>query len=99
MVVGHATSRVRSPVYCYLGSRAEFIYLILELHANFLCWFHLSSFMVCLHYNQTECDDLKCCKCVADRRAQFEKLEYTEEDYQEELEHIEQVHVLPSQRL
>ncbi|CAK9872348.1 unnamed protein product [Sphagnum jensenii] len=27
----------------------------------------------------------------ADRRAQFEKLEYTEEDYQEELEHIEQV--------
>lgn len=41
---------------------------------------------------------MKCCKCVADRRAQFEKLEYTEEDYQEELEHIEQVHVLPSQR-
>jgi (E)-4-hydroxy-3-methylbut-2-enyl-diphosphate synthase len=37
------------------------------------------------------CDDMKCCKCVADRRAQFEKLEYTEEDYQEELEHIEQV--------
>ncbi len=34
------------------------------------------------------CDDMKCCKCVADRRAQFEKLEYTEEDYQEELEHI-----------
>lgn len=27
----------------------------------------------------------------ADRRAQFEKLEYTEEDYQKELEHIEQV--------
>lgn len=27
----------------------------------------------------------------ADRRAQFEKLEYTEEDYQQELEHIEQV--------
>lgn len=28
---------------------------------------------------------------TADRRAQFEKLEYTEEDYQQELEHIEQV--------
>ncbi|CAH9072358.1 unnamed protein product [Cuscuta epithymum] len=27
----------------------------------------------------------------ADRRAQFEKLEYTEEDYQNELEHIEEV--------
>lgn len=27
----------------------------------------------------------------ADRRAQFEKLEYTDEDYQKELEHIEQV--------
>ncbi|XP_072964435.1 4-hydroxy-3-methylbut-2-en-1-yl diphosphate synthase (ferredoxin), chloroplastic [Typha angustifolia] len=27
----------------------------------------------------------------ADRRAQFEKLDYTEEDYQKELEHIEQV--------
>ncbi|XP_038895330.1 4-hydroxy-3-methylbut-2-en-1-yl diphosphate synthase (ferredoxin), chloroplastic [Benincasa hispida] len=27
----------------------------------------------------------------ADRRAQFEKLEYTEEDYQKELEHIEEV--------
>lgn len=27
----------------------------------------------------------------ADRRAQFEKLEYTEEDYQEELRHIEEV--------
>ncbi|RXI04571.1 hypothetical protein DVH24_038845 [Malus domestica] len=27
----------------------------------------------------------------ADRRAQFEKLEYTEDDYQKELEHIEQV--------
>ncbi|XP_065865676.1 4-hydroxy-3-methylbut-2-en-1-yl diphosphate synthase (ferredoxin), chloroplastic [Euphorbia lathyris] len=27
----------------------------------------------------------------ADRRAQFEQLEYTEEDYQKELEHIEQV--------
>ncbi|GAA0182997.1 hypothetical protein LIER_30488 [Lithospermum erythrorhizon] len=27
----------------------------------------------------------------ADRRAQFEKLEYTEEDYQQELEHIEEV--------
>ncbi|XP_043700619.1 4-hydroxy-3-methylbut-2-en-1-yl diphosphate synthase (ferredoxin), chloroplastic [Telopea speciosissima] len=27
----------------------------------------------------------------ADRRAQFEKLEYTEEDYQKELEHIEKV--------
>lgn len=29
----------------------------------------------------------------ADRRAQFEKLEYTEEDYQKELEHIEKVFV------
>ncbi|CAH1437948.1 unnamed protein product [Lactuca virosa] len=29
----------------------------------------------------------------ADRRAQFEKLEYTEEDYQQELEHIEKVFV------
>uniref|UniRef100_A0A2P2M3H3 4-hydroxy-3-methylbut-2-en-1-yl diphosphate synthase (ferredoxin), chloroplastic n=1 Tax=Rhizophora mucronata TaxID=61149 RepID=A0A2P2M3H3_RHIMU len=29
----------------------------------------------------------------ADRRAQFEKLEYTEDDYQKELEHIEQVFV------
>ncbi|KAK1319704.1 hypothetical protein QJS10_CPB04g02004 [Acorus calamus] len=28
---------------------------------------------------------------AADRRAQFEKLDYTEEDYQKELEHIEQV--------
>ncbi|KAF8412604.1 hypothetical protein HHK36_000573 [Tetracentron sinense] len=28
---------------------------------------------------------------AADRRAQFEKLEYTDEDYQKELEHIEQV--------
>ena len=28
---------------------------------------------------------------AADRRAQFEKLEYTEEDYQEELRHIEEV--------
>lgn len=27
----------------------------------------------------------------ADRRAQFEKLEYTDEDYQKELEHIEKV--------
>lgn len=32
-----------------------------------------------------------CCTAVADRRAQFEQLEYTEEDYQKELEHIEQV--------
>lgn len=31
---------------------------------------------------------------AADRRAQFEKLEYTEEDYQKELEHIEQVKLL-----
>lgn len=30
---------------------------------------------------------------AADRRAQFEKLEYTEEDYQQELEHIEKVFV------
>lgn len=28
---------------------------------------------------------------AADRRAQFEQLEYTEEDYQKELEHIEEV--------
>lgn len=28
---------------------------------------------------------------LADRRAQFEKLEYTEDDYQKELEHIEKV--------
>lgn len=28
---------------------------------------------------------------AADRRAQFEKLEYTDEDYQKELEHIEKV--------
>lgn len=28
---------------------------------------------------------------AADRRAQFEKLEYTEDDYQKELEHIERV--------
>lgn len=28
---------------------------------------------------------------AADRRAQFEKLEYTEDDYQKELEHIEEV--------
>ena len=31
------------------------------------------------------------CFIAADRRAQFEKLEYTEDDYQKELEHIEQV--------
>lgn len=30
----------------------------------------------------------------ADRRAQFETLEYTEDDYQKELEHIEQVRSL-----
>lgn len=29
---------------------------------------------------------------TADRRAQFEQLEYTEDDYQKELEHIEKVH-------
>lgn len=36
---------------------------------------------------------LDSCKFLvaADRRAQFEKLEYTDEDYQKELEHIEQV--------
>lgn len=39
---------------------------------------------------------LKLADCVvslfaADRRAQFESLEYTEEDYQKELEHIEKV--------
>ena len=27
----------------------------------------------------------------ADRRAQFEQLEYTDDDYQKELEHIEEV--------
>ena len=30
----------------------------------------------------------------ADRRAQFEKLEYTEDDYEKELEHIEKVKTL-----
>lgn len=30
---------------------------------------------------------------AADRRAQFESLEYTEEDYQKELEHIEKVNI------
>lgn len=34
---------------------------------------------------------------AADRRAQFEKLEYTEEDYQKELEHIEQVKAVHNQ--
>lgn len=33
---------------------------------------------------------------AADRRAQFEQLEYTEDDYQKELEHIEQVILLLS---
>jgi hypothetical protein len=28
---------------------------------------------------------------AADRRAQFEKLEYTEDDYEKELEHIQKV--------
>lgn len=28
---------------------------------------------------------------VADRRAQFETIEYTEDEYQKELQHIEQV--------
>lgn len=31
------------------------------------------------------------CFVTADRRAQFETLDYTEDDYQKELEHIEQV--------
>lgn len=31
---------------------------------------------------------------AADRRAQFEQLEYTEDDYQKELEHIENVSFL-----
>jgi (E)-4-hydroxy-3-methylbut-2-enyl-diphosphate synthase len=31
---------------------------------------------------------------AADRRAQFEKLEYTEDDYEKELEHIEKVRTL-----
>ena len=35
-------------------------------------------------------DSLRCF-IAADRRAQFEKLEYTEDDYEKELEHIEQV--------
>lgn len=30
---------------------------------------------------------------AADRRAQFEQLEYTEDDYQKELEHIEEVSI------
>lgn len=34
---------------------------------------------------------------AADRRAQFEKLEFTDEDYQKELEHIEQVKPLIKQ--
>lgn len=38
--------------------------------------------------------DIKSWFTAADRRAQFEKLEYTEEDYQKELEHIEQVKLL-----
>jgi len=33
----------------------------------------------------------RCWSSTADRRAQFETLEYTEEDYQKELEHIEKV--------
>jgi (E)-4-hydroxy-3-methylbut-2-enyl-diphosphate synthase len=32
---------------------------------------------------------------AADRRAQFEKLEYTDDDYQQELEHIEKVENKP----
>lgn len=35
-------------------------------------------------------DSLRCF-IAADRRAQFEKLEYTEDDYEKELENIEQV--------
>lgn len=31
------------------------------------------------------------CFPAADRRAQFEQIDYTEEDYEKELEHIEQV--------
>jgi len=31
---------------------------------------------------------------AADRRAQFEKLEYTDDDYKKELEHIEKVEKL-----
>lgn len=31
---------------------------------------------------------------AADRRAQFEQLEYTDDDYQQELEHIEKVKLL-----
>lgn len=31
---------------------------------------------------------------VADRRAQFEQIEYTDDEYQKELEHIEQVILL-----
>lgn len=36
---------------------------------------------------------------AADRRAQFEKLEYTEDDYQKELEHIEEVRFLFTSKL
>jgi hypothetical protein len=46
---------------------------------------------VSLGCNQQRGDEWMFSECVADRRAQFEKLEYTELDYQEELEHIEQV--------
>ena len=34
---------------------------------------------------------------AADRRAQFEELEYTDDDYQKELEHIEKVRPFLSQ--
>lgn len=33
---------------------------------------------------------------AADRRAKFETLEYTEDEYQQELQHIEQVKTLTS---
>jgi hypothetical protein len=58
---------------------------------SFLCWFQLSSCVFLLDAINRVGDEWMFSECVADRRAQFEKLEYTELDYQEELEHIEQV--------
>jgi len=59
--------------------------------ASFLCWFQLPSCVFLLDAINRVGDEWMFSECVADRRAQFEKLEYTELDYQEELEHIEQV--------
>jgi (E)-4-hydroxy-3-methylbut-2-enyl-diphosphate synthase len=58
--------------------------------------FFYSLFRLCIFFNIY----LKVLSCIlnpkwlsftADRRAQFEILEYTDDDYQKELEHIEQV--------